>query len=249
MSGEQKVALITGAARGLGRAIAEALAADGVALFLVDILAERLEETRAALAGRGARVAAHPADISTRANCVDAVAAAVAHYGRLDILVNAAGIVRFNHATDVPEEEYRRIFAVNVDAAWFLSQAALPHIIAARGNIVNVASQAAKIGTPYIVPYAMSKAALAHMTRSLAMEYMEAPIRINAVCPGTMATEIGDGLIMPEGIDYAKIQRYGGERAPNEAAEVAAVVAFVASDRASAVNGAILSADGGVTAG
>ena len=249
MSGEQKVALVTGAARGLGRAIAEALAADGIALFLVDILAERLEETRGDLAAKGATVVAHAADIASRANCVGAVAAAVAHYGRLDILVNAAGIVRFNHATDVPEDEYRKIFAVNVDAAFFLSQAALPHIIAAKGNIVNVASQAAKLGSPYIVPYSMSKAALAHMTRGLAMEYMEAPIRINAVCPGTMATEIGDGLAMPDGIDYAKIARYGGERPANEAAEVAAVVAFVASDRASAVHGAILHADGGVTAG
>lgn len=249
MTEQKKVALVTGSARGLGRAVAEGLAADGVALFLVDVLADRLEETRAALAAAGATVQVHVADISDRATCFAAVAAAVAHYGRLDILINAAGIVRFNHAVDVPEEEYRRIMAVNLDGAFFLSQAALPHIISAHGNIVNVASQSAKIGTPYIVPYSMSKAALVQMTMSMAMEYMEAPIRINAVCPGTMATEIGQNIPMPEGMDFAKIQRYGGQRPANEAAEVAAVIVFVASDRASSIHGAVLTADGGATAG
>ncbi|MBA3053521.1 MAG: SDR family oxidoreductase [Sphingomonadales bacterium] len=249
MTEQQKVALVTGSARGLGKAVAAGLAADGVALFLVDVLADRLEETRAELAAGGATVHAHVADIAERASCFDAVAAAVAHYGRLDILINAAGIVRFNHLIDVPEEEYRRVLAVNMDAAFFFSQAALPHIIAAHGNIVNVASQSAKIGTPYIVPYSMSKAGLVQMTLSMAMEYMEAPIRINAVCPGTMATEIGQGIPMPDGIDFAKIERYGGQRAPNEPAEVAAAVVFVASDRASAIHGAVLTADGGATAG
>lgn len=249
MTEQKKVALVTGSARGLGKAVAEGLAADNVALFLVDVLEDRLEESRAQLAAAGATVQTCVADISSRANCFAAVEAALAHYGRLDILINAAGIVRFNHAVDVPEDEYRRVLAVNMDAAFFLSQAALPHIIAARGNIVNVASQAAKLGTPYIVPYSMSKAGLVQMTQSMAMEYMDAPIRINAVCPGTMSTEIGQDIPMPDGMDFAKIQRYGGQRPSNDASEVAAVIVFVASDRASAIHGAVLTADGGATAG
>jgi len=244
-----RVALVTGAARGLGRAIAEALAAQGVALMLVDVLAERLEETRAALAAGGAACAAFPADISERANCLAAVAAAVARFGRLDVLVNAAGLMRFNHAHEVPEDEFWRIMQVNAAAPFWFFQAALPHLLESHGNMVNVLSQSALMGTSYIVPYGMSKAALLQMTRSLAIEYVEQPIRINAVAPGGMMTEISAEARMPEGGNFAKIKRYSGERPPAAPAEVAAVVAFIASPAASGVHGAVWTADGGVTAG
>ena len=244
-----KVAIVTGSARGLGRAIAEALAADGCALFLVDILADRLEQTKADLTAQGIRVETFATDISQRANCLAAVAAAVAAYGRLDVLVNAAGIVRFNHAVDVPEAEFAAIMAINLAAPFWFMQAALPHILESHGNIVNIASQSAQMGAAYIVPYASSKGGLLQMTKSLAMEYMDAPIRINAVSPGTMATEIGTGVTRPDDIDFAKVLRYSGARPPSDAAEVAAVVAYVASDRASAIHGAVINADTGVTAG
>lgn len=245
----QRVALVTGGARGLGRATAEALAADGVALFLVDILGDRLEQTRADLVAAGARCEVLVADIAERAQCFAAVEAAIAAYGRLDILCNVAAIVRFNRSTDVPEDEYQRIMAINTAAPFWFCQAAIPHLIESKGNIVNVASQAASIGCAYIVAYAASKGALVQMTKSLAMEYVDAPIRINAVAPGTMATEIGSGVTMPEGLDVAKIQRYSGLRGASQAEEVAALIAFVASPKASAIHGAILNADSGVTAG
>jgi meso-butanediol dehydrogenase / (S,S)-butanediol dehydrogenase / diacetyl reductase len=244
-----RVALVTGAARGLGKAIAEALIADGVSLLLVDILAERLEETRAALEARGGRCAAFATDIAQRANCVAAVDAAIATFGRLDILVNAAALMRFNHAVDVPEEEFSRIMQVNAAAPFWFSQAAIPHLIASEGNIVNVLSQSALMGTAYIVPYSMSKAALLEMTKSLAVEYADAPIRVNAVAPGAMMTEISADAKMPEGIDFEKIKRYSGQRPPADPAQVAAVVAFIASPAASGVHGAVWTADGGVTAG
>jgi NAD(P)-dependent dehydrogenase (short-subunit alcohol dehydrogenase family) len=244
-----RVALVTGAARGLGRAIADELAGQGVCLFLVDVLAERLEQTRGELANAGATVTVMAADISQRAVCQAAVEAAVATYGHLDVLVNAAGIVRFNHATQVPEDEFQRIMAVNMAAPFWFAQAAIPHLIAARGNMVSVVSQSSLMGAPYIVPYSMSKAALIQMTKGLALEYAEQPIRINAVSPGTMATEIGEGVTRPDDIDFAKVLRYSGQRPPNEAREVAAVVAFVSSPAASAIHGAVLTADGGVTAG
>jgi NAD(P)-dependent dehydrogenase (short-subunit alcohol dehydrogenase family) len=244
-----RVALVTGAARGLGRAIAEKLADQGVALLLVDVLAERLEETRLAIASGGARCAAFPTDISQRVNCIAAVDAAIAEYGRLDVLINAAGLMRFNHAHDVPEDEFWRIMQVNAAAPFWYFQAALPHLLQTQGNVVNVLSQSALMGTSYIVPYSMSKAALLQMTKSLAIEFVDKPIRINAVAPGGMMTEISAEAKMPEGVDFAKIKRYSGERPPADPAEVAAVVAFISSPAASNVHGAVWAADGGVTAG
>ncbi|MBU6266409.1 MAG: SDR family oxidoreductase [Sphingomonadales bacterium] len=244
-----RVAIVTGAARGLGRCIAEALAAQGNALLLVDVLADRLEETRAAIAATGATVAVHAADITVRANCIAAVEAAIATFGRLDVLVNAAGLMRFNHALDVPEDEFWRIMQVNAAAPFWLCQAAIPHLLESHGNIVNVLSQSALMGTSYIVPYSMSKAALMQLTKSLAIEYVDAPIRINAVAPGSMMTEIAAEATFPEGIDRAKMRRYSGERPIADPAEVAAVVAFISSPAASVVHGAIWTADGGATVG
>ncbi len=244
-----RVALVTGAARGLGKAIAQALAAQGVALLLVDVLADRLEQTRAELAAAGAQCAVFAADIASRANCLAAVDAAIAAHGRLDVLVNAAGLMRFNHLTDVSEAEFWTIMQVNMAAPFWFAQAAIPYLLETQGNIVNVLSQSALMGTAYIVPYAMSKAALLQLTKSLAVEYADQPIRINAVAPGAMMTEISEATRPPANADFAKIKRYSGLRSPSAAAEVAAVVAFIASPAASAVHGAVWTADGGVTAG
>jgi meso-butanediol dehydrogenase / (S,S)-butanediol dehydrogenase / diacetyl reductase len=244
-----RVALVTGAARGLGREIALVLAKQGVSLMLVDVLADRLEQTRGALQARRARCAAFATDISQRANCIAAVDATIAAFGRLDVLINAAGLMRFNHAVDVPEDEFWRIMQVNTAAPFWFAQAAIPHLLATQGNIVNVLSQSALMGTSYIVPYSMSKAALLQMTRSLAVEFIDKPIRINAVAPGSMMTEISSEARMPEGVDFARIKRYAGERAPADPAQIAAVVAFISSPLASGVHGAIWTADGGVTAG
>lgn len=245
----QRVALVTGAARGLGRAIAEVLAAQGVTLMLVDVLADRLEQTCAELTAGGALCLAFPADITERANCIAAVDAAVAAYGRLDILVNAAGLMRFNHVVDVSEEEFWQIMQVNMAAPFWFTQAAIPHLLSSEGNIVNVLSQSALIGTAYIAPYSMSKAALMQLTKSLSLEYADKPIRINAVAPGAMMTEISEATRPPADADIARVMRYSGLRAPANPAEVAAVVGFLSSPAASAVHGAIWTADGGVTAG
>ncbi len=245
----QRVALVTGAARGLGREIALALAGQGVALLLVDVLGERLAETCAELEAQGARCIAHVADISRKEDCTAAVDAAIAAYGRLDVLINAAGLMRFNHAVDVPEDEFWKIMQVNMAAPFWFAQAAIPHLLESGGNIVNVLSQSALMGTAYIVPYSMSKAALLQLTRSLAMEYVGKPIRINAVAPGAMMTEISTGTMPPADADFTLMKRYSGERPPNNPAEVAAVVAFISSPQCSAVHGAVWTADGGVTAG
>jgi meso-butanediol dehydrogenase / (S,S)-butanediol dehydrogenase / diacetyl reductase len=244
-----KAAFITGAARGLGKEIALALGRDGHALYLVDMLNDRLEETADELRTLGYAVQARTADISQRDQCRAAVGDCVATQGNLTVLVNCAGIVRFNHFTDVSEEEWDRIIAVNLSGPFFLIQAALPHIIEARGNIVNVASSNGLMGTPYTAPYAASKAALINLTKTLAMEYVEEPIRVNAVCPGPMATEMATDVLYPEGMKLEKILRYSGQRGVANAVDVAQVAAFLASDDAVSVHGAIWTADVGTSAG
>lgn len=244
-----KVAFVTGAARGLGREIALALAADGHRLYLVDILADRLEATTADLRAAGHEVIARAADVAIRQDCVDAVADCANRFGELTVLVNCAAIMRMEHFTDTPEAAWNRILAVNLSGPFFLTQAALPHVIAARGNIVNVASSNGLTGTAYTGPYSATKAALISLTKTLAVEYVEEPIRVNAVCPGPMATEIATGVQPPATIKHDKIVRYSGQRGIGDAVNVAQVVAFLASDAAAGVHGAIWTADLGTSAG
>jgi NAD(P)-dependent dehydrogenase (short-subunit alcohol dehydrogenase family) len=244
-----RVAFITGAARGFGREIAHALARDGRRLYLVDILGDELEATADELRRQGHEAAARTADVSSRRQCFDAIADCVARFGELAVLVNCAAIVRMEHFTDVPEDAWNRILGVNLSGPFFLCQAALPHIIAARGNIVNVASSNGLLGTPYTGPYSATKAGLISLTKTLAMEYVEEPIRVNAVCPGPMATSIGAGMQPPATIRHEKVARYSGQRGLADPADVARVVAFLASDAAASVHGAIWTADLGTTTG
>jgi NAD(P)-dependent dehydrogenase (short-subunit alcohol dehydrogenase family) len=151
--------------------------------------------------------------------------------------------------TDTSEDAWNRILAVNLSGPFFLAQAALPHVIAARGNIVNVASSNGLVGTPYTGPYSATKAALISLTKTLAMEYVEEPIRVNAVCPGPMATEIAASVNPSPGIKHEKIVRYSGQRGLGDVRDVAKVVAFLASDAAAGVHGAIWTADLGTSAG
>jgi NAD(P)-dependent dehydrogenase (short-subunit alcohol dehydrogenase family) len=194
-------------------------------------------------------VIARQVDVSDPRQCVDAVADCAARFGELAVLVNCAAIMRMEHFTDTPEEAWNRILAVNLSGPFFLCQAALPYIVLAQGNIVNVSSSNGLMGTAYTGPYSATKAALINLTKTLAVEYVEEPIRVNAVCPGPMATEIADGVRPPPTIKHDKIVRYSGQRGMGDAAHVASVVAFLASDAAAGVHGAIWTADLGTSAG
>ncbi|MDR2858145.1 MAG: SDR family oxidoreductase [Novosphingobium sp.] len=244
-----KAAFITGAARGLGREIALALARDGFRLYLADVLPDRLAATAAELRDAGHEVIAREVDVSVRRQCCDAIADCVARFGELTVLVNCAAIMRMEHFTDTTEESWNRILAVNLSGPFFLCQTALPHLIAAHGNIVNVASSNGLMGTAYTGPYSATKAGLINLTRTLAIEYAEEPIRVNAVCPGPMATEIASAAQPPATIRHDKVLRYTGLRGLGSAADVANVVAFLASDAAAAVHGAVWTADLGTSAG
>jgi NAD(P)-dependent dehydrogenase (short-subunit alcohol dehydrogenase family) len=241
-----KSALITGAGSGIGRAVALRLAAEGAEVFALDINAAALAETAA---GGNGRITPRPTDVSSVAECRAAVADAVAAFGKLDILGNIAGIARSEHFTDVTEEQYRQMMAVNVDAYFFLAQAAVPHLLDANGVIVNTASNAGLMGQAYSVVYTMSKGAVVQLTRSLAMEYLKQPLRVVAIAPGGTDTGLIRGYQMPTDVDWDLVGRYTSARGFAKPEDLAALFCFVASDEARNIHGAILSSDHGITAG
>lgn len=242
-----KAALVTGAASGLGRATARKLAEAGAGLCLVDVNADALAKTAAMLGD--AQVLSHVADLSDPAACKEAVAQAVARFGRLDALCNIAGIIKFAHSHEMAQDDYLRTIAINLNAPFFLSQAAIPHLLETNGAIVNCASSAAFIGEAYAAAYCASKAGLMNMTKAMAMEYARKPIRINAVAPGGMMTNIGVNMQMPEGVEYDLIQRYSGMRGLVEVDDVADLVTLLASPAGRSYHGACVSIDAGITAG
>jgi NAD(P)-dependent dehydrogenase (short-subunit alcohol dehydrogenase family) len=243
-----KVVLVTGAASGLGRAASIRFAEEGAALCLVDLNKDGLADTANRIQG-GAGCVVFAADLGTRAACAEAVGTAIAAFGRLDVLCNIAGMLRFHALGDVTEEGWHRLVASNLSAPLFMMQAAMPHLIEARGNIVNIASTAAFVGQSYTAPYAATKAGLVALTKSLAMEHINAPVRINALAPGGMTTEMGLGVKFPENADMSLILRYCGFRPPSAPEDIVEPLLFLASDRARSVHGACYLADSGITAG
>lgn len=242
---EGKLALVTGAGSGIGRAVAVRLASEGATVFGHDIDEGRLKETNE-LVGGGMLV--RVGDVSDPDECKATVAAALSELGGLDVLGNVAGIARGEHVTDVTVEQYRRMMGVNVDAYFFLAQAAIPHLIERGGNIVNIASNAGLMGQAYTVVYCMSKGAVVQLTKALAMEYMKTPLRVNAIAPGGTMTNLVMGYQMPDNVE-PDLFRYSGFRGLTEPDEIANLFAYLASDEAKSVHGAVLSIDNGVTAG
>ena len=244
-----KAALVTGAASGLGRATAFALGRAGADVCAVDVNAAGLEETDARLRALGVRTLIRATDLCARENCVGAVAAAVAQFGRLDALCNVAGIIVMCNAHEMRAVDYEKTLAVNLSAPFYLMQAAIPHLLQTQGAVVNVTSTAAFVGEAYAAAYCATKAGLTHMTKALAMEYVHKPIRFNAVAPGGMATNIGNTIKMPEGADLSLVKRYSGLRGLVEVDDVADIIAFLASDAGRSYHGACINIDRGITAG
>ena len=244
-----KVALITGAGSGMGRALALRMAREGARIHGVDVDAAGLDGTAKLVEQAGGAMQGSVRDVSRREDCFAAVDACHAAFGRLDVLANVAGILRVAHAHEMPQRDWDQVLAVNLSGPFFMSQAALPHLFASRGNIVNVASNAGLMGQAYTAAYCASKAGLVNLTKSLAMEYVKRGIRINCVCPAGTQTALTASAKFPSDIDPQLLMRYSGFRGMSQPDEIAAVIAFVASDEAGSMHGAIVQADQGVTAG
>jgi meso-butanediol dehydrogenase / (S,S)-butanediol dehydrogenase / diacetyl reductase len=243
-----RVALITGAGSGIGRAVALRLTGEGACVLGVDIDGERLGETQGLASGTGT-VVVRQADLGEPAECAAAVGACVDEFGRLDVLGNVAGIYLGGHATDLTVEQYRRVMSINLDACVFLAQAAIPHLLAGDGGtIVNIASNAGLQGIPYSLAYSVSKGGVVQLTRALAVEYLKAPLRVNAIAPAGTNTNLSAAVRFPADVDPDLARRMAGLRGMAEPDEVAALFAFLASDEARSITGAIYTLDNGLTA-
>lgn len=244
-----KVAVVTGAASGLGRETARKLAEVGASLYLVDVNEDGLAETVALLAPSGRDVAAQTADLSDASICRGVIDAAMKRFGRLDALCNIAGLIYLANTPDMPLDQYQRTIDVNLNAPFLLSQAAIPHLLESNGAIVNVASSASYIGEAYAAAYCASKWGIVGMTKAMAMEFQKKPIRINAVAPGGMVTNIAANFVPPAECDFELLKRFSGMRGTVEVEDVADMIVLLASDAGRGFHGACLSIDAGITAG
>jgi meso-butanediol dehydrogenase/(S,S)-butanediol dehydrogenase/diacetyl reductase len=241
--------VVTGASSGLGAATVRRFAAGGGRVYAASRDQDKLAEVASSCDGLPGEVRIGPLDVSSPEDCRAAIAAAVDAYGRLDVLVNNAGRHDFRITTDVTEDQWAHDIAVNLSGAFFASQAAIPHLLETGGNIVNVASVAGVMGEAYSAAYTAAKHGIVGLTKALAIEYLDTPLRVNCVCPGGMDTPQAHTIEVPEGVDWDLIMRVSAKRGLMPADDVAGVIAFLASDDARSVHGSIQLADLGHTAG
>lgn len=249
-----KVALITGAGSGIGRATAHLFAAEQAAVAVVDLDLDAAMTVVAEIEDAGGRALALGADVANAASITAAVDATVAAFGHLDVVYNNAGVDARGSVEETEEADWDRCFAVNAKGTYLTSRAAVPHLVAAGGgSIINQASVAALVGIPRFAAYCAAKGAVAALTRAMAVDLSPQGIRVNAIAPGTVFTPLMEPMLRARGdgdleVGLARtVVKYpiGRLGTPEE---IAAVALFLASDEAGFVTGAVLNADGGMTA-
>ncbi|OGG53795.1 MAG: 2-hydroxycyclohexanecarboxyl-CoA dehydrogenase [Candidatus Handelsmanbacteria bacterium RIFCSPLOWO2_12_FULL_64_10] len=240
-----RAALVTGAGRGMGRAVARALAGRGARVAVNDLNGEDAERTATDLRASGAEAFAIQGDVTDAASVRRTVAEVIVLFGAVHILVNNAGILRPTTFLDIPEEEWDLVVGVNLKGTFLCSQAALPSMQAAGwGRIVNFSSTAGKnVSTLGGAHYTAAKAGVLGLTRHMAKEFARCGITVNAVCPGLIDTEMVRSTVS-EGRARAYAERFPISRL-GRPEEVAELVAFLCSDRAAYITGAALDINGG----
>jgi NAD(P)-dependent dehydrogenase (short-subunit alcohol dehydrogenase family) len=247
---DQKVAVVTGAASGIGRALVQRLVADGAAVVAVDVVEDQLQTVVKEWQSQGAKVTASVADVSSDSDVERMLAAATSNYGRLDILCNNAGIMDLmTPVADVPLELWERVLSINLNGPFLACRRAIPIMLEqGGGSIVNTASEAGIRGGAAGTSYTVSKHGVVGLTKNIAFFYGEQGIRCNAVCPGGVATAIGIGRGVPHEAGLARVMaatQGAGLSRVAEPEEIASTIAFLASSDASYINGAILAVDNG----
>ncbi|MSO79467.1 MAG: SDR family oxidoreductase [Acidimicrobiia bacterium] len=244
-----KVALVTGAGSGLGRATATRLASDGAQVAVLDLNEGAAKETAAAIESDGGSARAYAADVSDWASVDSVVTSAASDLGRPQLLVNCAGVGAFVRSEEETFESWSRIIGVNLTGTFLMCRGVLPHMLDGGGVIVNVASNAGLMGQPYSAAYCASKGGVVNLTRALGVEYRARGVRVNAIAPGGMNTPMIQTWGFPEGAkpeDFAAITSPIGYAEPEEQA---GLISFIASDEGRYMVGQIVSMDGGITCG
>ncbi len=240
-----KVILVTGAASGIGRAAAERLAIEGGSVFCTDINQLAVDELVKGIGDKGGIATAYAFDISNEEQVNACVQACIDHYGKLDAVVNMAGILSFDSTHELALSKWQRVIDINLTGTFLLCKAVLPHLIATQGSITNAASTAALSGLPSGAVYSATKGGVLAMTRSIAVEYAKRGVRANCVCPGDISTNMTDGIDFPKDFDFDLIGRISSLTGPRSPEVVAGLIAMLASEDGIHITGEDIRVDGG----
>lgn len=246
---QNKVVIVTGASSGIGRACALRIAAEGATVLCLDVAEAAVRETVALIQQQQGKADMRLCDVSHSAAVKQAIEQCVTQFGKLDVVINVAGVIKLNHATKIDDDTWQKIIQVNLSGTFYMCREALPHLINSKGNIVNISSTSAIRGLPYGIAYGASKGGVSALTKSIAVEYAKQGVRANTVCPGSIMTDMQKNSGLPEDIDWKLLPRIasinGKFGTPDH---IAGVVALVASEQDGAhINGAEFVVDGGTT--